>query len=100
MFPNIYGNTIYSHHTYIITAGSTINEDYKETLDLLLFNYTNNKLVVPYGQKISHVIVKENLVYPVIRSADPDPDDDTITGEECNGLSEKSGKLNLTKQQR
>jgi dUTPase len=48
MFPNIYGNTKYSHHTYIITAGGTINEDYKETVDFVLFNYTNNKLVIPY----------------------------------------------------
>ncbi len=42
------------------------------------------------------MLVEENLVYS-IRSVDPDPDDDTVTEDECNGPSNKFKRLNLGK---
>jgi hypothetical protein len=35
------------------------------------------------------MLMKENLVYPIIRGVYPDPDDGTITEGKCNGLSNK-----------
>jgi dUTPase len=72
-------------------------DDRHNTIKFAVFNNGNKEVLVKYGQKIGHLIIKESLAYPMIGDVYPDSDDEAAECG-CHGLSNKFEKFKLDKE--